>query len=118
MTFRIISQTKRTQPQIKKPPQIDIWSGVYVLRCQNNFLLFIHAGAHLFDEVAGDVFVVFHHLVDDAIRSEFDDAVGDGLDELVVVTAEEHIAFIELQVVVECLDALEVEMVGGCTTKP
>ena len=83
------------------------------LRCQNNFLPSIHTGAHLFDEVTSDVFVVFHHLVDDAIRREFDDAVGDGLDELVVVTAEENVAFIELQVVVECLDALEVEMVGG-----
>ena len=67
----------------------------YVLRCQNNFLLFIHAGAHLFDEVAGDVFVVLHHLVDDAIGSELDDAVGYGLDELVVVATEEYIALIK-----------------------
>ena len=79
------------------------------------FLPSIHAGAHLFDEVTGDVFIVFHHLVDDAIRREFDDAVGDGLDELVVVTAEEDVALIEFQVVVECLDALKVEMVGGGT---
>ena len=63
--------------------------------------------------VAGDVFIVLHHLVDDAIGSELDDAVGHGLDELVVVTAEEYVATVELQVVVERLDALEVEVVGG-----
>ena len=84
-----------------------------LLLCQiNNFLRSIHASAHLFDLVTGDVFIVFHHLVDDAIRSQLDDAVGNGLNELVVVTAEEDIAFIELQIIVECLDALEVEVVG------
>jgi len=30
-----------------------------------------------------------------------------------VVTAEEDIAFIQFQIIVECLDALEVEVVGG-----
>ena len=56
----------------------------------------IHAGAHLCDEVTGDVFVILHHLVDDAARGELDDAVGHGLDELVVVAAEEDVAFIKL----------------------
>ena len=75
--------------------------------------LTIHTSSHLFDEVAGDVFVVLHHLVDDAIRSEFDDAISYGLDEFVVVAAEEDIAFVEFQVVIERLDALKVEVVGG-----
>ena len=66
----------------------------YVVK--NNFLLFIHAGAHLFDEVTGDVLVILHHLVDDAVRGELDDAVGHGLDEFVVVAAEEDVAFIKL----------------------
>ena len=97
---------------------MDKFEGVYFVNSfsylKNNSLLTIHPRSHLLDLVAGDVFIIFHHLVDDAIRGELDDAVGHGLDEFVVVTAEEHIALVELQVVVECLDALEVEMVGGC----
>ena len=63
--------------------------------------------------VAGDVFIVFHHFVDDAVGGQFDDAVGHGLDELVVVAGKEDISLIEFQIVVECLDALEIEVVGG-----
>ena len=78
----------------------------------SELLIAIHASAHFLDMVASDIFVVLHHLVDDAVRSEFDDTVGHGLDELVVVRSEEHITLIELQVIVECLDRFEVEVVG------
>ena len=63
------------------------------------------------DGLAADVFVVLHELVDDAVWCEFDDACGDGLDEFVVVVGEEDVALEELEVVVEGLDAFEVEVV-------
>ena len=79
--------------------------------CQ--ILLPIHTGTHLTDVVTGDVVIIVHHLVDDAIGGELYDAVGHSLYELMVVAAEEDVAFVELQIVVECLDALKVEVVGG-----
>ena len=36
----------------------------------------VHARTHFFDVVAGNVIIVVHHLVDDAIRSQFDNTVG------------------------------------------
>ena len=74
----------------------------------------IHTGTHFLDVFAGDVFVVLHHLVDDTVRGKLDDAVGHGLDEFVVVRSEEHIALVELQVVVECLNGFQVEVIGRC----
>ena len=48
-------------------------------------LIAIHTSAKFLDVIAGDVFVVLHHLVDDTIWSKLDDTVRNGLDELVVV---------------------------------
>ena len=62
--------------------------------------------------IAGDVLVVFHHLVDDTVRSKFDDTVRYGLDEFVVVRSEKNITLIKLQVVVECLDRFQVKVVS------
>lgn len=50
-----------------------------------DLLVAVHAGAEFLDVVGRDVFVVLHHLVDDAVWRELDDAVGHRLDELVVV---------------------------------
>ena len=62
--------------------------------------------------LARDIFIVFHHLVDDTIRSQFNDTVGYRLNELVVMRSKEYITLIELQVIVECLDRFQVEVVG------
>ena len=45
----------------------------------------VHPGTHFLDVVGCDVFVVFHHLVDDTVRGQLDDAVGHRLDEFMVV---------------------------------
>ena len=60
-----------------------------------------------------DVVVVVHHLVDDAVGRELDDSVADRLDELMVVARHEDDALEILKGIVEGLDRLEVEVVGG-----
>lgn len=60
-----------------------------------------------------DVLIVWHQLVDCTTWRELNDAVGYCLDELMVVAGEEHVAFERDQIVVESLDALKVEVVGG-----
>ena len=62
--------------------------------------------------VGSDVFVIFHHLVDDTVRCQLDNAVGNRLNELVVMRREEDISFIRLQVIVESLDRFQIEVVG------
>ena len=52
----------------------------------------------------GDIVIVFHHLVDDAVGCKFDYAVAHGLDKLVVVTRHQDDALKRLQRVVECLN--------------
>ena len=61
-----------------------------------------------------DVLVVLHEFVYGAIWREFDYAVGNGLYELVIVACEYDIALKLHEIVVESLNALEVEMVGWC----
>ena len=75
-------------------------------------IIAIHTSAKFLDVVACDVFVVLHHLIDDTVWSELDDAVRNGLNELVVVRSEKYITLVELQVVVERLDRFEVQVVG------
>ena len=60
--------------------------------------------------VGSDVFIILHHLVDDAVRSQFDDTVCHCLDELVVVRREQDVSLIGLQVIVECLNGLQVKV--------
>ena len=62
--------------------------------------------------VGSDVFVIFHHLVDDTVQCQLDNAVGNRLNELVVMRREEDISLIGLQVIVESLDRFQVEVVG------
>ena len=66
------------------------------------------------DALIADVIFVVHEFVDGAVGREFDDAVGNGVDELVVVRREENVSAVELQVVVAGLDALHVQVVGRC----
>ena len=61
-----------------------------------------------------DVVVILHQFVNRAFRSKFDYTVGHGLDELMVVAAEEYVALESGKVVVERLDAFEVEVVRRC----
>lgn len=74
-------------------------------------LALIKLRAQLGNRGVGDVIVVVHHFIDDAIRRQLDDAVGDGLDKLVVMAREEDIAFERLERVVERLDGFEVQVV-------
>ncbi|CDB70671.1 unknown [Bacteroides cellulosilyticus CAG:158] len=62
--------------------------------------------------VRSDVFVIFHHLINNTIRSQLDNTVGNGLYELVVMRREKDIALIRLQVIIECLDGLQIKMIG------
>ena len=73
----------------------------------------IQAFALLTDAVVVDVVFVAHEFVDGAVGREFDDTVGHGVDKLVVVRGEEDVAAEALQVVVESLDGLHVQVVGG-----
>ena len=59
------------------------------------------------------IFVIGADPVHEAIGFEADDPVGDGLDELVVMGAEEHIALEIHQAVVDGGDAFQVQVVGG-----
>ena len=69
----------------------------------------VESGLGLLDVLVIDILVVFHELVDGSVGSQFDDAVGHGLDEFVVVAGKEDVALEVHQVVVEGLDAFQVE---------
>ena len=62
--------------------------------------------------VAVQVFIVGGNLVDHTIWCQFDDTVGNGLNKFVVMRREEDISFVRLQVVVECLDRFQIQVVG------
>ena len=70
-------------------------------------------GLEFGDRRIDDVVIVVHDLIDDATRSEFDDAVSDRLDELMVMAGEEDIPLEGLERIVERLDRLQVKMVRG-----
>ena len=72
----------------------------------------IHLVFLLLYEVVVDVLLVWHELVNRAAGCEFDDTVAYGLNELVVVAGEQNVALEGDKVVVQCLDRLQVEMVG------
>ena len=60
------------------------------------------------DLLVVDIVIVGHQLVDGALRCQFDDTVGHGIDKLMVVRGEEDITLELDEVVVEGLDRLEV----------
>ena len=62
--------------------------------------------------VRSDVFVIFNHLINNTVRSQLDNTVGNGLYELVVMRREQDIPSIRLQVIIECLDGLQIKMIG------
>ena len=75
-------------------------------------LFSVQLRATLLYALVGDVVVVLDALVDDAVWREFDDAVGNGLYELVVVRRHQDYALEVNQSVVERLNGFEVEVVG------
>ena len=62
--------------------------------------------------IRSDVFIIFHHLINNTVRSQLDNTVGNGLYELVVMRREQDIPSIRLQVIIECLDGLQIKMIG------
>ena len=58
------------------------------------------------------IVLVGHEFVDGAVGRQLNDAVGYGVDKLMVVRSEEDVAAEALQVVVECLNRLHVEVVS------
>ena len=85
---------------------------VHRLSFKKRSSLLIHLGSQLFDVVGSNVLVIFHHLVDDTIRSQFNHTISNGLNKFVVMRREEDITFVSLQIVIECLNRLQVEMIG------
>ena len=83
-------------------PLMGLWGSLRV----HPFLLLLDLGII-------DVVVVVHELVDGAFGRKLDDAVGDRLDKLMVVAGEDDVALKLNQVVVESLDGLQVQVVGG-----
>ena len=59
-----------------------------------------------------DIVIVVHHFVYAAFGTEFDNAVGCCLDELMVVRCKENVAFIGYEVIVKGLYAFQIEVVG------
>lgn len=86
--------------------------GVRSFYSSGHLFVSVHLRPQFLNMVGSDIFVIFHHLVDDTVRCQFDDAVGNGLDKFVVMRREEDISFVRLQVVVERLDRFQVQMVG------
>lgn len=70
--------------------------------------------AQFLDAVVVNVLFVIHEFVNGAIRCEFDNAIGNRVDELVVVACEENISLEEFQVVVKSLNAFHIQMVRRC----
>ena len=65
------------------------------------------------DALIVHVILIADEFVDRTVGSKLNDAVGHGVDKLMVVRCEEDVAAEALQVVVECLNRLHVEVVGG-----
>ena len=75
-------------------------------------LLFVKPVTQFGNMAVADVIVVFHHLVNHSVGTDFDNAVAYGLNELVVVRRHQHVALELDQRVVERLNRLKVEVVG------
>ena len=74
--------------------------------------LVIHLLFLCLDVLIVDVVIIAHQLVDSALWSELDDAVGHGVDELMVVRCKQNVTLKLNQVVVECLNRLQIQVVG------
>lgn len=74
--------------------------------------LAIETASQFLDFVVVDIVFVAHQFVNSAIRRQFNDAVGNSVDKLMVVAGEEDVSLVELQIIVECLDAFHIQVVG------
>lgn len=74
--------------------------------------LAIEMASQFLDSVVVDIVFVAHQFVNSAIRRQFNDAVGNSVDKLMVVAGEEDVSLVELQIIVECLDAFHIQVVG------
>lgn len=74
--------------------------------------LAIEMASQFLDSVIVDIVFVAHQFVNSAIRRQFNDAVGNSVDKLMVVAGEEDVSLVELQIIVECLDAFHIQVVG------
>ena len=72
----------------------------------------VHSCPHRLNMVGRNIFVILHHLVNDTVWRKFNDTVRHGLDKLMVVRGKEDISFINLQVIIKCLNRLQVKMVS------
>ena len=50
-----------------------------------NTYLTIHFCSQLLDMIRSNIFIIFHHLINNTVRSQFDDTVGNRLDKLMVM---------------------------------
>ena len=69
-----------------------------------NLIISIHTRTHFFNMIRSDVFIVFHHLVNDTIRGQFNNTVRHRFNKFVVVGREQHISLISLQIIIESLN--------------
>ena len=79
--------------------------------CQPRGLFAVELSLKFLDVGVAYVVFVVHQFVDVAVWCELYDAIGHGVDKLMVVRSKENVAFEELEVVVEGLDAFHVEVV-------
>ena len=89
------------------------FSGYCLLFIVYCLLYSVHPGFLFLDLLVVDVVIILHELINGAVRGELDDAVGDGLDELMVVRSKEDVTLELHEVIVESLNALQVEVVRG-----
>ena len=66
--------------------------GVRGLYSSGHLFVSVHLRPQFLNMVGSDIFVIFHHLVDDTVRCQFDDTVGNRLDKLVVMRREKDVS--------------------------
>ena len=72
---------------------------------------FIHFGFLLFDGFVINIIIVCHKLVDGTLWREFYDSVCHSVNKLMVMRCKQYVAFKRNQVVVECLNGFQIQMV-------
>ena len=63
----------------------------------------IELGFLFLDGLVVDIVIIGHQLVDGSLWCQFNDTVGHGIDELMVVGSEQDVALEVDQIIVECL---------------
>ncbi len=62
-------ETKKKEPQEQQSQMALSFYHIY------NLIVSIHTCTHFLDMIRSNVFIIFHHLVNDTIRRQFNDAV-------------------------------------------